>query len=264
MAPRWRVAVLGLAALGTVAVVTVFPAWLLTVDVGAARVDVMSPVDRASSVNAIRGQILQALGAVAVLSGAVLAWRQLQHSAAATREQLTVQREGQLTDRYTRAVEQLANVDTTVRIGGIYALDRIARESIDDRPNIVNVLAAYLRSMSPWPPGDEQVPAEDVPLRVRRPDAQTALTVLCRWNSAAVSPIEWLTADLSGTDLRNGNMSGGVLWHIRFTGSNLTGANLRDADLRGSDFTRALLDGADLTGAKRDETTWWPDGIPEP
>ncbi|WP_203712081.1 hypothetical protein [Asanoa siamensis] len=91
--------------------IAVLPGWLLSVDVGAAKVAAMSPVERASSINAIRGQFLQALAAAAVLSGAVLAWRQLQQSAAATREQLTVQREGQLTDRYTKAVEQLANDD---------------------------------------------------------------------------------------------------------------------------------------------------------
>ncbi|WP_245665539.1 pentapeptide repeat-containing protein [Actinoplanes subtropicus] len=262
MAARWRVAAVGLAAVGAVAIVTVLPAWLLAVDVGAAKMAAMTPVDRASSVNAIRGQILQALGAIAVLSGAVLAWRQLQHSAAATREQLMVQREGQLTDRYTKAVEQLAHTDTTVRIGGIYALDRIARESADDRPNIVNVLAAYLRFTSPWPPSDGQTAAVDLPLRVRRPDAQTALTVLCRWNSADLHPTEWLTADLTGTDLRHGNLEGGVLWHIRFAAANLTGANLRNTDLRGTDFTEAVLDGADLRGATADETTWWPDGSP--
>jgi hypothetical protein len=205
---------------------------------------------------------LQALVAVAVLSGAVLAWHQLQHSADASREQLRVQREGQLTDRYTRAIEQLANDDPTVRIGGIYALDRIAGESAEDRANIVNVLAAYLRSTSPWPPSDGRTGSVDVPLRVRRPDAQTALTVLCRWNSSSLSPREWLTADLSETDLRHGNMSGGVLWHVRFTGANLTGANLCNADVRGADFTDAVLDDADLSGATRDETTWWPKQTP--
>ncbi|GIF72541.1 pentapeptide repeat-containing protein [Asanoa siamensis] len=145
-----------------------------------------------------------------------------------------------------------------MRIGGIYALDRIARESAEDRLSIVNVLAAYVRSTSPWPPPDEHPSSVDTPLRVRRPDAQAALTVLCRWNIAGLNPSEWLTADLSGTDLRQGNMSGGVLWHIRFTGANLAGANLRDADLRGTDFTDAVLDDADLTGSTADETTWWP------
>ncbi|GIF72542.1 hypothetical protein Asi02nite_20600 [Asanoa siamensis] len=111
MAARRRAVGAGLAVLGAVVLIAVLPGWLLSVDVGAAKVAAMSPVERASSINAIRGQFLQALAAAAVLSGAVLAWRQLQQSAAATREQLTVQREGQLTDRYTKAVEQLANDD---------------------------------------------------------------------------------------------------------------------------------------------------------
>jgi len=35
--------------------------------------------------------------------------------------------QGQITDRYTKAVEQLGSDKLDVRIGGIYALERIAR-----------------------------------------------------------------------------------------------------------------------------------------
>jgi len=39
-----------------------------------------------------------------------------------------------------------------LRLGGIYALERIARDSEADRATIAEVLTAYIRIHSPWPP----------------------------------------------------------------------------------------------------------------
>jgi hypothetical protein len=52
-------------------------------------------------------------------------------------------REGHLTDRYTKAVEQLGSDKIEVQLGGIYALERLMRDSSTDQPTIVEVLAAY-------------------------------------------------------------------------------------------------------------------------
>ena len=38
---------------------------------------------------------------------------------------------GQVTDRFTKAIEQLGSDKLDVRIGGIYALERIARDSAE-------------------------------------------------------------------------------------------------------------------------------------
>ena len=54
---------------------------------------------------------------------------------------LTLQ--GQVTDRYTKAVEQLGSKEIDVRIGGIYALERIARDSARDHPTVMEVLVAF-------------------------------------------------------------------------------------------------------------------------
>ncbi|MFG1921654.1 pentapeptide repeat-containing protein [Cryptosporangium sp. NPDC048952] len=268
MAARWRWLVAAVAVLVGAALFVLLPEWLLRHDLGAAAAAKLPPTDRAQALSQTRGQLLQAFGAVAVLSGAVLAWSQLRQSAAATTAQLVVQRQGQVTDRYTKAIELLASTDRTLRVGGILALDRIAGESPPDRVTIVNVLGSYLRSEAPWPPADDAAPiAADLPLRVRQQDAQAALSVVGRRISADDQPVDWITVDLSGTDLRNGNFAKGSFWHARFTDANLSGANLRGADLRGADFTRTTLTGVDLAGAWWDDTTWWPEGFtlrPEP
>jgi hypothetical protein len=59
-------------------------------------------------------------------------------------------RQGQVTDRYTKAIEQLGSDKLEVRIGGIYALERIAHDSPRDHPTIMEVL---------WPDRDESTRA---------------------------------------------------------------------------------------------------------
>src|SRR5260221_3314993 len=48
------------------------------------------------------------------------------------------------TERYTQAVTQLGNTAAAVRLGGVYALARIADDSERDRPTCMEVLCAYL------------------------------------------------------------------------------------------------------------------------
>ena len=53
---------------------------------------------------------------------------QLRHA----QEELSLTRQGQITERFTRAIDQLGHARTEIRLGGIYALERIARESEED------------------------------------------------------------------------------------------------------------------------------------
>jgi hypothetical protein len=50
--------------------------------------------------------------------------------------------QGQVTDRYTKAIEQLGSDKLDVRIGSIYALERVARDSARDHPTVMEVLTA--------------------------------------------------------------------------------------------------------------------------
>ncbi len=53
-----------------------------------------------------------------------------------------------MTDRYTKAIERLGSDKLDVRIGGIYALERVARDSARDHPTVIEVLAAFIREHS--------------------------------------------------------------------------------------------------------------------
>jgi hypothetical protein len=61
------------------------------------------------------------------------------------RKNLTIIQQGQVTDRYTKAIEQLGSDNLHVRIGGIYALQRIAVDSAEYQPIVTEVLTAFLR-----------------------------------------------------------------------------------------------------------------------
>lgn len=68
--------------------------------------------------------------------------------------------ERRITDLYTKAVEQLGSEKAPVRLGGLYALERLAQDHVEQRQTIVNVLCAYLRM--PYTPNTRQT-ARHVP-----------------------------------------------------------------------------------------------------
>ncbi len=58
---------------------------------------------------------------------------------------LNVAKEGQITERFTRAVDQLGNPAQEIRLGGVHALGRISKESKKDYSTIMTILADYVR-----------------------------------------------------------------------------------------------------------------------
>ncbi|MCA1697395.1 MAG: hypothetical protein LC790_00195, partial [Actinobacteria bacterium] len=110
-------------------------------------------------------------------------------------------RAGQITERFTRAIDQLGSDKLAVRLGGIYALERIARDSKDDHPQVVEVLTAYVRERAPRKPGDSELGVEDMSAKpVLATDVQATMSVLGRRNDSHDRFEARL--DLAGTDLR--------------------------------------------------------------
>lgn len=74
--------------------------------------------------------VAQVLGGAFFLFGLYFTW-----------QNLVASQERNLTDLFTKAIEQLGNKESLeVRLGGIYALERIARESAKDHWPIMEVL----------------------------------------------------------------------------------------------------------------------------
>jgi pentapeptide repeat protein len=207
--------------------------------------------------NDLRTTALQAIAGMAVLAGAILTFQQLsedRQQSAATRE-LTLQ--GQASERFTRAIDQLGSERLEVRLGGIYGLEQIARQAPANRLAVTEVLVAYLHRRSPRPPNPTPPPTE--PLSSRAPDVQAVLTVLARRTTELTDP----ALNLSGLNLA-GAYIGAELVHVeignfgefrRFQIASLRSVNLSRTDLRGAtlsnvDMQETDLRGADLSGAK--------------
>ena len=248
--------------------------WLARHDVGSAR-GVLLQTARDDA----RGRLLT-LGAGLLAASALLFTAR---NFTLSRRTLELTEQGQVTDRYTKAIEQLGSEKLDVRVGGIYALERIARDSARDHPTVMEVLTTFIREHSrdprpgPNPGGQEQE-------RPIRPDVQAALTVIARRNAncdvqridlsgidlsgarlsgANLSGIELSRACLSDADLIRADLRGAALFHTILTRAilintilikahllyaDLRGAALYNADLTGADLTGARLSGADLTG----------------
>ena len=164
-------------------------------------------------------------------------------------------RQGQVTDRYTKAVEQLGSEKMDVRIGAIYALERIARDSRTDQPTVMQVLAAFIRghSREPWPPSGSEGTETEGPERTTRPDVQAAVTVIGRRHTQHDrQPIDLARVDLTGADLTDVHLQHVNLTSADLTLAILTGADLTDAQLSGAVLPRAHLTRADLTDARLD------------
>jgi hypothetical protein len=170
--------------------------------------------------------------------------------------------QGQLSERYTKAIEQLGSDKLDVRLGGIYALERIAVDSKRDHPTVVEVLSAFAREHGgPGPAGLHIGAAEDAnggptkTLRKPKPptDVQAAVTVLGRLpqrydpfsRSLRVS-----RGDLTGVHLEGGSLAGAHMEGAEMVGAHLEGANLRRAVLYAIHLDYAHLQGAILYGTE--------------
>ena len=106
--------------------------------------DDVSSADTLRLVNEYRRTLAQIIGGLALLFGLYLTWRRI----AATETSVEIANESQVTERFTRAIDQLGSEQIAIRLGGIYALERIARDSQKDHWTVVEVLTAFVRERS--------------------------------------------------------------------------------------------------------------------
>jgi len=149
-----------------------------------------------------------------------------------------------------------------VRLGGIYALNRISNDGPKDYWLIANVLTAYVRHNAPW--SSSSVEALEV-----RTDIQAILTVLGRndppepFNASHKLDLrctdlrgaEFWDAHLEWTDFWGAHSDGAKLWGAVLRHAKLEHAHLAGANLRAAKLEDASLEGADVTGAVFDLDT---------
>ena len=178
----------------------------------------------------LRNRILIVIG----LTGVILAiWRSI-----VAHRQTQVSELGLLNERYQKGAEMLGSKTLATRMGGIYALERLAREHPNEyHLQIMDLLCAFIRHPTV---ADLQCP----------PDVKAAALAIGRRKMRQIR-IENKEEDWH-LDLRNANLSGVTLITpdgINFEGALLIGANLLGASLVGAKLSNAHFMSANLSNA---------------
>ena len=195
----------------------------------------------------------------------------------ATNTQLRIAEQGQITDRYNAAITNLGSRSIDVRLGGIYALQRLMKDSPRDQPTVIAVLCAFVRDQAlpaGRPPKTDELPAADrhssrpdrgrhTQYSERRPGdcrgfrSRTTCprSALCsaplqsrllgaplptRTSPARPSPAR--TSSRRTSPARTSPARSSPARHL--TGANLNGANLNGANLNGAHLRSEFLQGA--------------------
>jgi Pentapeptide repeats (8 copies) len=170
--------------------------------------------------------LMLAVGVGAAIFGGWVAYRRSQTD----RIHAETDRLRQVTESFEGAVTLLGHEDRSVRLGAIYAFERIARQNREEHWPIMETLTAYVRERSPWTrqSGKQTAEAEqEGAVEPPETDVQAALTVIGRRRLEHEEERQRL--HLSGTDLRSA-----MLDRAHLEGALLYGAHLEGADLHGA------------------------------
>ncbi len=179
-----------------------------------------------------------------------------------TQANLKVSQEGRITEHFTRAIDQLGNPAIEIRLGGIYALERIANESEKDYWPIMEIFTAYVRKNSCV---DSRLKEKSKAIKVISMDIQTnestkkdfsktrkipfdiqaILTVIGR-RKDSLNHRESKCLNLEMTCLQGAGLTDTYFEGANFINAYLEGAFLIDSHLEGANLSNAHLEGADL------------------
>ena len=238
------------------AVLICVPAW----QVERVRVGQDQPVDAyrlASLEDTYRRTLAQILVGCGLLVGLYLTWRRIvatEETVRVAQETVRVAQEGQITERFTKAIAQLGDKEMAIRLGGIYALERIAKDSEKDHRPIMEVLTAYVREKA-----TKQGKYAEEAAKKPTTDIQAILTVIGRRKTVKAERVDDFldlrNTHLAGAKLIDANLSEVILSEANLSGARLQGVILQEviliwANLQGVDLQGVDLQGVDLSGSK--------------
>ena len=210
---------------------------------------------------------MQIFGGVALILTFVATWVQIADTREASEQTLELTQSQQQSERYTTAVAQLGSPRLEIRLGGIYALQQVARESPRLQQPVAELMMAYLKRNHPVRQRNRKrfarvrlfneaanagvvvATARDTRLVRPEPDAQAAMSALFAVPRDARGAFDLSGVDLAGIRLVDPDFSGVEMREAWLVEADLQGADFEDARLDGSDFRRTCLRGADMSRA---------------
>ncbi|MGW2342580.1 pentapeptide repeat-containing protein [Streptomyces sp. NPDC001661] len=174
---------------------------------------------------------------------------------------------GQITDRFTKALERLGSPDIYVRVGGVLALEQIVQDAPEQAAtDAARVLGHFIRQRTPRTRSSPAHADEETLPDQPDADVQAALTALTRpeprkyvdfreeidLRDLHLAGADFRWADLTECDMEGVNLAGANLFRANLTGACLTSANLTKAWLTRVEAPLVLLHEADLSDASLD------------
>ena len=158
--------------------------------------------------------------------------------------------QGLITDRLNKAVEGLGKTNQkdepviAVRLGALYALERIAQDSLRDHVQIMKILCAYIRTNSKL---DNSIDLTK-PLRA---DIGAAINIIAGRDKLynGKKRIQMEKKQEYHIDLRDCDLRGADLFRANLTDAWIGGTNLNKAGIIGANLSGALLININLSGA---------------
>jgi hypothetical protein len=203
---------------------------------------------------------IQSIGAIVLIAGIYFTWANLRATQQGQKESFESAQEGQITERFIRAVDQLGANDkdgrpaTVTRVAGVYGLARVARDSDKDYRSVLKVLNAYVEINAHWKETELHKTlgllhsgaseTEDSTTEIEpEDDIEAALDFIAYQGS------QELRLDLANTDLRGAALNWAHFEEADLQGAHMEGARLKNAYLRGANLQGANLQGAHLANA---------------
>ncbi len=205
-----------------------------------------------------------AIGAAVVASAAL---RQAKTARLRHEEQTKADLQRRLTESFSKAAEQLGNDKLEVRLGGIYTMERISKESPSDYWPVMETLTAFVRERARWKEEEQSVEDDVRTDGLRYPetvlpeiptDIAAVVSVIVRRDKASIereAQMGW-RFNLQGTDLRGANFLNADLRNASFRGAHLQHAFFARANLERATFSQALLENANFFEAKLENVSF--------
>jgi uncharacterized protein YjbI with pentapeptide repeats len=194
----------------------------------------LSSKDMLEALNSTRTVLLSGLTAIGLVTGAAGTVFTLGYTAESiklTNESIKVTQDGQVTGRYTAAINQLAAERPEVKLGGIYALGRVMNDSPSDQRTVQKVLSAYIRSNAPNEETSTAPPS----------DIAAALDVITANEVESKTDVDLHGANLQEVELQSRRIDSANLSGVNFGGADFCRTSFAGSDLGSADFSGSLL-----------------------
>ncbi len=184
-----------------------------------------------------------------------------QRQAETALEQAETAQQSLLNERYQQGAEMLGSSVLSVRLGGIYALERLAQEyPYEYHIQIMKLLCAFARHPTRDEDFEKKLAERNANPRMPsslREDVQATIDAIGSRDETRVEietsqdfKLNLIGADLSYARIGDANLSGAMLHYANLSYTNIFSTDLSNAYLRGTVMKRADISDTDFTGAR--------------